>query len=134
MFSYTPGAISGLESCISIERLEPYIRASGGDKERALRFYERNTFLSEAFYSPLQGVEIIVRNALHVQLLKRFGPQWFDALEANGIVVKEQLRQLQQARQYLSDAGKPQTAGKVVAELSFGFWVGICAKRYQTSL
>ena len=134
MFSYTPGEVSGLEACLSIERLQPYVNAAGGDKERALRLYERNTQLSEAFYGPMQAVEIVIRNALHTQLLKQFGPLWFRDLEAKGIVVKEQLKQLQQARQYLSEAGKPETAGKMVAELSFGFWVGICAKRYQTPL
>lgn len=134
MFTYTPGAVSALEACLSLERLQPYLNAAGGDKERAVRLYERNTQLSEAFYGPLQAVEIVIRNALHIQLLKQFGLLWFRDLEARGIVVKEQLRQLQQAREYLHETGKPETAGGIVAELSFGFWTGICAKRYQTPL
>ncbi len=134
MFSYTPGAVSALEACLSIERLQPYVNAAKGDKERAVRLYERNTLLSEALYTPIQAVEIVIRNALHTQLLKQFGILWFRDLEAKGIAVKEQLRQLQEARQYLTEAGKSETAGRMVAELSFGFWVGICAKRYHDSL
>lgn len=126
---------------MSPERLERYLNAAGGDLEKALRGYTRNARLSEAFYTPLQGVEIAIRNAFHKQLVKAFGQFWYDELDKQNILDPQKdrktpgtLLKLREARQYLQEKGKPETSSRMAAELSFGFWVGICAKRYQKDL
>jgi hypothetical protein len=141
LFDYSPGHIGAVESAISIDRFQPYLVESGGDKLKALHRYERNTLLSEALYVPLHGVEIVIRNAFHTQLSKCFGSRWFEELDTLNILDPHRsampppiLQKLRSARDQLRRMGKSETGGRVVSELSFGFWTGICAKRYHTSL
>ena len=58
--------------------MSTYLRATGGDREKALHLYTWNTALSAAFYGPLQGLEVALRNALHRQLTERYGAEWYD--------------------------------------------------------
>lgn len=126
---------------MSSERLARYVGSAGGNTEKGLRLYQRNTLLSESLYTPLQGIEVLVRNAFNTQLCKRFGPQWFDALELlpqfqkddDGRVPKTTLK-LRDAKNALAARNKPITDGRIVAELTFGFWVSICAKSYTAPL
>ena len=119
---------------MSIERLQPYLHDAGGDKLKALRLYERNTQLSEALYGPLQGLEIVWRNALHIQLTKKFGQQWFDELKKQNLLDFEPLDKIQVVKDRLKRTGKAETPGRIVAELSFGFWTSLCSKRYMADL
>ena len=57
-----------LERRISAERFAPYLAASAGDRNGALRLYERNLALSAAFWEVLSDVEILIRNAMHDEL------------------------------------------------------------------
>jgi hypothetical protein len=77
-FTYTPSVISALEAALSSERLTAYLQATGGHQERALRLYLWNTEISAAFYGPLQGLEIVLRNALHRELSRVHGVSWYD--------------------------------------------------------
>lgn len=126
---------------MSPERLARYVVSAGGNKEAALRLYQRNTQLSEALYGPLQGIEILVRNAFNTQLCKTFGDRWFEELPTLGVFkadddgsVPNTTLKLNDAMAFLEKRGKPVTAGRMVAELSFGFWVSVCARRYMTDL
>lgn len=72
-FTYTPERLAALERSITRERLSYYLNECGDDFERALRMYELNTRISAAFYGPLQGLEILVRNDMNLQLQAAFG-------------------------------------------------------------
>ena len=67
-FSYTAETLEEIEGALSHELLHPYLDAVGGDRESALRLYLWNTAASAAFYGPLQGLEVALRNALHRKL------------------------------------------------------------------
>ena len=126
-FSYTADQLAALAEAISAERLAPYRVLAGGDPVLALQLYERNTALSEAFYGALQGLEITLRNRVDRALASGLGrADWYDA----GILYPEQLRPLEQAKQALAREAKPLTPGRIVAELSFGFWTGIMGPKY----
>ena len=62
-----------LEVSISKDRLGKYLAAAGGDRDRALTLYERNMHISEAFYSPLQCMEICLRNRMCLNLQSEYG-------------------------------------------------------------
>ncbi|NEI67414.1 hypothetical protein [Rhizobium leguminosarum] len=129
VFAYTAANIANLESSHSPERLGPYYALVGGDKELGIKLYAWNSALSQAFYIPLQGLEVALRNALGGQLLAAYGPLWFD-LNPGPALHYPLPDQLLKAR---TEVGKKGVAnhGRIVAELNWGFWTGILAKRYE---
>ncbi len=110
-----------LQASLSPERLATYLAAAGGDQEKAIRLHAWNTSICSAFYGPLQGLEVTLRNALHRQLTRKFGAAWYDSphcrLDARAQdVVAETKRRLRRLNPAPAD---------IVADLSFGFWVAL---------
>jgi hypothetical protein len=97
----------------------------------AILLYERNILLSEGLYGVLQRLEVAVRNAFHDALAAGLRRQdWYDyaplsAAESEAVTA---------AKRKLTQNGKPRTPGRVVAELSFGFWTALTHKRYARQL
>ena len=122
-FQFTDAILNALESSLSPERLATYLAPAGADRERAMRLYTWNTAISAAFYGPLQGLEVALRNAMTRHLTAVYGSSWydnpacgFDAGTLNRIAAaKDELRR----DGYLIDPPH------LVAVLSFGFWVAL---------
>ena len=118
--------LDALEASLSPERFATYLAATGGDRAEALRLYTWNTALSAAFYGPLQGLEVAVRNAMHLELSARYGPAWYDnpqaGLDAGALdrvrAGKDELRR----GRYVVDTPH------LVAALPFGFWVSLLGR------
>lgn len=70
--------LDALEISLWPERMATYLAAVSGDREKALRLYTWNTAASAAFYGPLQGLEVALRNAMHQRLAGVFGSNLFD--------------------------------------------------------
>lgn len=66
-----------LAQALSGPRLGRYMADSGGLLDSALSLYERNARLAEAFYRPLQALEVCLRNHLDLQLKRQYGTNWF---------------------------------------------------------
>ncbi|MDF2096524.1 hypothetical protein [Aquibaculum arenosum] len=98
----------------------------------AIKLYVHNTILSEGFYTPLQGLEIALRNALHAQFSNRFGADWYDAAIKD--IRHPQTTMIARAKTTLRRDRKPITPSGMVAELSFGFWVGLLGPDYEVPL
>lgn len=127
-FDYTPTNLAELEIRLSSDRLQPYRKSVGGDSEHTIRLYEQNTLLAESLYGILQGLEIALRNSIHVQLSAGFGrPDWWNAVKLK----PEQAMMLRSAEESLQRVGKPLDPSRIVAELSFGFWTGLTGPRYS---
>jgi hypothetical protein len=121
-----------LERTLSRERLEKYLRVTHQDLDAALKLYEENTRLSEAFYTPLQCVEICLRNSIHLQLTNVYGEEWFR--EANIGLSNDSKSMIFDAIEGLRKDGRPIIPGRVIAELKFAFWVGLVGKGYDSTL
>ena len=121
-----------VETVLAPERLDAY-RQDGVPPVTTLARYLWNMALCESLYSPLQMAEIALRNSLNQFLSARCQtPAWYDVL--TGLPTWQQ-NQLADARQKLTDDGKPVTPGRMVAELHFGFWTGFFNKSHaQTGL
>ena len=136
-FTYSPERLAALEVSLSTDRLSYYVRECGGDLEAAMRMYQLNTNLSAAFYIPLQGIEVAVRNQLNVALSARFGANWYDLS-----VIKFEARHAEDVNEAVREATKQDangndiypTNGEVVAALRFGFWVGILGRRNENEI
>jgi hypothetical protein len=124
--------IKALQRSISPERLSRYLQASNGDFDAAMAAYERNMRLSEAFYTPLQCLEVCLRNRMHERLSVDFGREWYE-LSAAGLDTSTQIR-IADAKYELTQVKASITPGAMVAELSFGTWVGLLGPHYDGTL
>lgn len=120
---------------ITPERLGSYV-ASMGDMNGAIRLYEWNLAASGSAMELAALVEIIVRNALDRELQgwagrKHPGDTWFDRVPLDGRgrsdLTKARARATQNGR-------RAEVHGRVLAELSLGFWRYLVESRYLTSL
>jgi hypothetical protein len=128
MVAMTP-SFDDMEQALSLERFARYLVWAGGDRARALELYALNTRLSEALYTPLQTLEVALRNRVHVVMAEAHGERWF---EADGLLrVEHQREQLASAIAELAKAGKDPTAGRVVAALTFSFWTAMLSPAYE---
>jgi hypothetical protein len=121
-----------LKNTLSVKRLDKYLAAVEGDLDKALKLYEENTRLSEAFYSPLQCLEVCLRNGLHTRLCSTFGEDWM----TNGKPHLEEGARLSIDKiiEDLTKAEHATTPDDIVAELNFGFWVGLMGPAYDNTL
>lgn len=110
---------------LSSVRLESYRPPGGSDQEMILNYFW-NMKLSEALYPALASLEIALRNCIHASATEKYGTEfWFDV---PGILEGRQRGQLATARNQLA---KSETAGRLVAQLTFGFWVGLLNSPYE---
>lgn len=124
-----------IAAALSPERLAPYLRATGGDLNAAVRLYEWNLAVSGALYEALGILEVVLRNALSTQLTAHHGTlagQWYN--DPLGVLSGLAHEDIAAARRRVRKLRRPETPGRVVAELSFGFWKFLLAKRYEATL
>ncbi len=129
-FTYTPERLTALERSITRERLTYYLAECGDDLELALRMYELNTRISAAFYGPLQGLEILVRNDMNLRLQAAFGKNWHGLSTIN--LQQTQISDIQKTIKGI-DQAEP-TNGAIVAELPFAFWVGLLGPKNENEI
>lgn len=122
-FSYTDEILEELETSFSRERLATYRRAARQDREKAARLYVWNAGVSAAFYGPLQGLEVTLRNAMHRKLADRYGEAWYDNSSMG--LDRGTLERIGGARTELARDGHRDDPHRIVAALSFGFWVSL---------
>ncbi|MFI0212661.1 hypothetical protein ACH4OV_28925 [Streptomyces diastaticus] len=123
---------------ISPDRLKPYLTACTGDSTAALALYRWNSDLAAAFLEPLGRLEIMLRNALDARLVDRqqrrgHTTEWYiDRQVPLGGKARSDIAQAQERAERGGTGTTPR--GKVIAELSFGFWRFLLARQYKTSL
>jgi len=127
---YKQAVEMNLENAFSLERFQRYIDWSAGDREYAFELYALNSQLSEALYTPLQILEIVLRNQLHDVLSRAFGECWFD--QPQFLQQDYQKAHLLKIKNSLIENRKSVTPGKIIAALTFGFWTGLLASEYES--
>jgi hypothetical protein len=104
---------------VSSERLDVYFHEDNADEVTTLARYLWNIALCEALYSPLQMAEVVLRNAIHNTLTKQVETEtWYEKIKLQ----PWQHTKVGEAKAKIARGGKPVTPGRVVSELSFGFW------------
>ena len=127
------------------ERFERYLSASGGRHLDAIVRYRWNLELGEALLPSLHAAELTLRNAIHQAMVKQYLPTvrphfpggehpddwWFDAeFEGKPFLKYEDKIKVDDVVRQLEKAGKRVTTARVVAELSFAFWVELLNSGY----
>ncbi|MFI1877930.1 hypothetical protein [Streptomyces venezuelae] len=129
-----PAAVIAL---LSPARINPYLTACSGRQDQALSLYLWNSAIAAAFFEDLGHLEVMLRNALDQRLVLRQQrrnrqQEWFDD-PALPLASKARI-DIREARRRASTTGAATPRGKIIAELSFGFWRFLLARQYQTTL
>jgi hypothetical protein len=116
-----------LELALSLERFSRYLAWADDDREHAIELYTLNTRISESLYVPLQTLEVVLRNRIHVVMTEAYHERWF----CDFLLAPRQPEQLDKAIQDIQTKKKEATPGRIVAELTFGFWTSMIGTVYE---
>lgn len=130
--SLTPQKLSNLEAALSPERLGPYKSFVQNHTARGIQLYSLNSDLAAALFDVLHVFEITLRNAMDRQLSNHFKSQrWMYDNRFTSLLNQTSTDKLNQAIHLSRHNPLP---GKVIAELSFGFWKHLYASNYYQTL
>jgi hypothetical protein len=147
-------SFNDLERVVSVARAARYLESTKNnttgqpDPAAALVLYEHNTFLSGAAWTTIIDVEVVLRNLISEAISThhdaiRPGPlRWYDDpswLTPGRPFTAQTTKAIASAMSRAKDsgplAGGPRPGeGRVVAELSLGFWRYLLIARYEHSL
>ena len=121
-----------LEAHLSSPRMGRYLDDCKGDKVRAVEAYTHNLLISEALMPLLHVLEISLRNGIHQRMTAHHGrDDWYEAWRGDHNF-SEQFSYVIAAKSKLAGRQEACTPDKVVAELSFGFWVSLFNRKVIT--
>lgn len=118
--------LAKVEQRLSQIRLSSYLSARQGNLTKALELYVWNIELSGSLFEAIAIAEVVLRNEFDTNLTawaQIAGSDWMDIAPIDSKGKKD----IKKAR--VRNAKNP-SHGKVVAELNFGFWRFLAAKRY----
>ncbi len=129
-----------IRSRLSAPRLARYERSSGGDVDAALDLYLWNARVSAAFFESLHLLEVGLRNTMHDELQNwvvqqsssAAGLPWY--VDPFVPLTRRARDKIAEARGRVRADGRAELPGRVVAELSFGFWWSLLAEHYNRHL
>jgi hypothetical protein len=129
--SLKPEDAKALLRTLSADRFSTYMVAAGHDQVRAFKMYIWNAHIGEAFHTPIQAVEVALRNCLNYGIIREYGDDWWRNRVLETILDDERTGDLVEVLRRISNRNLTLCNGQVVAGLSFGFWVGMLQRRYN---
>lgn len=124
-----------IERIFSHDRLVPYLRKHDDSFDQAIEHYKANIEISETFYPLLAILEVGLRNQMDYQLTRKFNTEaWYNENSFIKIVSRFQIDRITDARNSILREKKEVTPGKVISELSFGFWTSLLDSRFEKTL
>lgn len=133
----TKDKLEQFKNTLSIERIRSFIQSESDTLDVVLERYKNNIRISQALYPELSILEVTLRNAINSTLCKHISNTWLeDEINQQKILQDQEHAKLIRAYNDTKKECKPQnfTIGKVIANLNFGFWTGLCSKRYSTRI
>lgn len=130
-FLYSDVHMDAIEKTLSADRLSTYLSRTSGNRLAAIRLYEYNTRASEALFGVIRGLEVALRNSMHDVLRTAYSASdWYDRIPLH----HAEKHSLETAKSNIRSRNKELLPGRVVAELTFGFWCGLTSKAYAAQL
>jgi len=116
---------------LSEPRINRYLRATNGNKERAKRLYNANIRLAQSFHPLLTQFEVVLRNSLNNQLSVFFSDNEWIINQKIGFMSNSSLRSsryflrrsVQKTEDNLINKRIAVTSGKIISNQTFGFWI-----------
>ena len=93
--------------------------------------YEENLVFSKNAYIPLSILEIALRNSIDAFLSEKFSDEWY---KKENFLTKDTQKKVDDVIELLQRRKENSTKDKVIAELSFGFWVNLFKAPYAKNL
>ena len=122
------------EKVFSTKRMERYFNLYPDNEARAILHYRCNLELTEAFYTSLSVFEVTLRNALCRELETMTGREdWYAVFPTTPGLTRLNYY-ITQASKQISGRHESITPSKIVAELTFGFWVSLLNSEYERLL
>ncbi|MDF2384196.1 hypothetical protein JMG10_22180 [Nostoc ellipsosporum NOK] len=125
------------DTAISSSRFNKYLNACGNNKRKARKLYRANLALSEKLYSVIGIFEVILRNSIDRHFKNIYGEMWLEeAISPGGYLdispgCDGSFHSIQEA---IHKLGTHYTHDRLIAKLSFGFWVfQFASKDYAAS-
>lgn len=124
-----------MERLFSAERLKRFYAAAYQDEAEAAELYAANIRLSESLYPSLAVAEVVLRNAVHRQLKYLYQTEdWYLLIGDESDGLPEFQPRIDKATEYIVKRREQVSADKIVAELTFGFWVSLFNSSYEDVL
>jgi hypothetical protein len=116
-----------LAAGIARERLRKFRAAFGGATSRAVHLHQFDQALSAGIVAVLATMEVLLRQAMHVELSIGLGQRWFDRTDLFDYRTKGDIKRCK------AQLGSPNYVqqlppGKVIAGFSFGVWCNLLAR------
>jgi hypothetical protein len=122
------------EKALSPARLNRYLIACNGNKLKALELYQLNIKLSQDFYAILSLFEVALRNSIDEHYKTHFNDnEWLKNQCLNTGFLNSpafaigRYKSRKKVDTAIRDLGVRYTHDKVVASISFGFWINLFA-------
>ncbi|MBQ8867609.1 MAG: Abi family protein [Bacteroidaceae bacterium] len=122
------------EKVFSNKRMERYFALYPNDEDKAIRHYQSNIQLTEAFYTSLSVLEVALRNALSRELETMTGREDWYTIFPNTPGLTNLNRYVTQAAKQIAGRHEQITSSKIIAELTLGFWVSLLNAEYERLL
>ena len=122
------------EKVFSEKRMERYFILYPNDESRAVKHYQSNIKLTEAFYTSLSVLEVALRNALSRELKTMTGRDDLYVIFANTPGLTNLNKYITQATKQIAGRHEQITTSKIIAELTLGFWVSLLNAEYERLL
>ncbi|MFW2552631.1 hypothetical protein [Aliarcobacter butzleri] len=110
--------------------IKQYISENRFKSYKNLDEYSQNLIFSQNSYIPLAILEIALRNALNNHLSEIVSETWYE----DDFLTNDSKEKVSQAKGLLLKRKERITKEKIIAELSFGFWVNLFKKPYEKKL
>ncbi len=111
-----------IKKFISQKRLASY---------KDVREYEQNLLVSKRAYIPLSVFEVALRNAIDAFLSDKISNEWY---KEENFLTKDSQKKVDDVIELLQRRKENSTKDKIIAELSFGFWVNLFKSPYAKNL
>ena len=121
-------SVESIKNSISEERLSVY-KADGANDDVALARYLYNIELCKSLYPLINIFEVTLRNSIDAALVNFFkNPDWNNTIP----LCQTELAMITDAQLKIKRNGKKYSHGRLIAELTLGFWVALMGRKYNT--
>ncbi len=123
-----------LEQYVSQPRLARFLVSCANSQEKAIKLYEANLYVSQAFYPIMNLLEIFLRNSINDNLTTHFVDSAWIINQKTGFMNDASLGNKYWMKDQVMNAERNTrgtiTPGKIISEQTFGFWTSLFEPRH----